>query len=343
LTQNPYKYTGPLDPVNDKNICVPRLDDIKRVIGGIKKGEYWAILGPRHVGKTTFLRQIQHRYTYSNHIFLYFNFKDSPSNEEKLYQRLIDKFMGEIPGDKPKNLKNRWKDEGPNIRFFYFLEKFTPKAEIQKIILLFDDIDNIPSLDKFLRVWRNLYHKRFLEKKLEKYALILTGSKDLIEETIGETSPFNIAEILKLKDFSHEESMKLIEKPMKQLNIKIDPEAKAYLLSQVSGHPQLLQQACYILADRTYAANKSITKKDAEEVKKVLFKENQNLNMLENDLKSNDTLRKLLKDILKGKKIIYHPKQAFSFWGVGPIKEQDPYCTIRNPLYEEIIKRNRGF
>ena len=58
MKKNPYKFRGPLDLDKDKLVLVTRSYDLDRVCNGIKNGEYWAILGPRQIGHTTFLRQI---------------------------------------------------------------------------------------------------------------------------------------------------------------------------------------------------------------------------------------------------------------------------------------------
>ena len=338
MTRNPYKYTVPLDPVNDRHTWISRAESTDQVIDGIKKGDYWSLLVPRYIGKTTFLNQLMNRFT--NARYLYFSFKKPPATEEKLYRMLIHRFMAEIPSNQTGTIDRAWKGEKPDLRFFEFLIKFRPTNGNQKIVLLFDDIDYVPSLGDFLIVWRNLYHERYYKKTLNKFTVVLTGSANLIAKTRGPTSPFNITKIIAIKDFSDEESAALIEKPMKQLYINIEPEAKAYLLSQMSGHPQLLQHACHILVDRVNPGDKTIKKKDVDESKQVLLKKNPCLNMLKDDINKDETLKKFLQDILEGKKIKFLSHKELALWGVGPIVERDSYCAIRNKLYEEVIKRN---
>jgi hypothetical protein len=338
VPRNPYKYSGPLDPVNDRHTWISREESINQVIEGIRKGDYWVVLVPRYIGKTTFLNQLRNRFATAR--YLYFSFKKPPANEKKLYQLLIHRFTSEIPSNQTVTIDRAWKGEKPNLRFFEFLKKFKPGGGEQKIVLLFDDIDHLTSLGDFLIVWRNLYHESYYNKILSRYTVLLTGSVNLIAKTRGPNSPFNIARIVEIKDFSDEESAALIEIPMKQLNIRIEPEAKAYLLSLVAGHPQLLQHACHILVDRVNRADKTIKKKEVDEAKKVLLKKNPSLKMLKDDIKKDETLKKFLHDILEGKKIIFHPHKEFSLLGSGPIVDRNSYCDIRNKLYEEIIKRN---
>ena len=119
MFKNPYKYTGPLDPAADGIVCVPRGKDIKRLINGINRGDYWAILGPRQIGKTTLLHLLKQQFPNSHH--LYFNFEVPPVNEENLYQLLMDRLMGEFPSTAIGNIRTK---EKPDFRFFEFLKKF---------------------------------------------------------------------------------------------------------------------------------------------------------------------------------------------------------------------------
>jgi predicted AAA+ superfamily ATPase len=102
----PYKYKGPLDPIKDELVCIPRSDQVNQLIAGIKQGEYWVVLGPRQIGKTTFLRQIQE--AYKDAYYIYFNLQIELKTEENFYQWLIEEFEEEIPtqDSPPKEEKN---------------------------------------------------------------------------------------------------------------------------------------------------------------------------------------------------------------------------------------------
>jgi hypothetical protein len=333
LHKNPYKYTGPLDPAADAVVCVSRAKDIKRLINGINRGDYWAILGPGQIGKTTLLRLLKQQFPKSR--YLYFNFAVPPVDEENLYQLMTDRLMEEFPSVAIGNIRT---NEKPDFRFFEFLKKFNPKNDTQKIVLLFDKIDRLPSLGYFLHVWRNLYHERYHQKNLHRYAVIIIGSVDLIEKTGGPNSPFNIAKIFEMKDLSNEESAVLIENPMKQLNIKIEPEAKEYLLHQVSGHPQLLQHLCHLLVEMAVKNHKNVNITEVDKAITGLFKTNSTLDILGRHLKENKKLASLVKKILKGETKVYYPYKEFSFAGVGAIVDHQGFCSIRNNIFARFLK-----
>ena len=160
MTENPYKYTGALDPVKDKLVCTPRTSDIKRVISGVKNGVYWNILGSRQVGKSTFLRQIQNHF--KDAYCLSFTLDVSPEEIKNFYQWLMDKIRDAIPTRKRRIKIN--KNLEPKQRFLDFLERFQPRED-KKIILLFDEIEGTPLLKDFLDLCKSIHESRFHKKQ----------------------------------------------------------------------------------------------------------------------------------------------------------------------------------
>jgi energy-coupling factor transporter ATP-binding protein EcfA2 len=331
---NPFRYKGPLDLEEDKLVCVPRSDQVKKIIMGINKGYYWSILGPRQIGKTTFLRQIQHEHPNAYH--LYFNFEATPSSDENFYPWLVKEILRKIPS-KQKALADDWDDEEPEFSFYTFLEKFTPRDAVKKVIFLFDEIDNLPFLRTFLHIWRKIFHERSDIVELNRYSVVLTGSVDLIALTIGPNSPFNIAEIFCMSDFSPGESAVLIDEPFKKFGIEIETKAKGKLISQISGHPQMLQHACHFLYSKAKASNSPIKEKDVDYAIEDLLMTNSSLDTLKQDIKMNDILEYLLNNIIEGKKVKFHTNKEFSVSGAGAITEKKSFCDIRNEVYRKCI------
>lgn len=331
----PYEYKGPLEPIKHERVCISRTDQVNEVIAGIETGEYWTILGPRQIGKTTFLRQIQE--AYKDAYYIYFNLQIELKTEENFYQWLIEEFEEAIPAeDIPAKEENHHE---PARKFFNFLKRFKPTQD-KKIILLLDEIEGSPYLKDFLNIWMTVYHKRYNIKALEKYCVVIAGSVDLIGLTMGPKSPFSIAKNLYMKDFSHEESGKLIDRPFAEMGINITPGAKEKLIFDISGHPQMLQQTCSILADLALHQGKNtIEENTIDDAINILLKNNDTIDILRNDLKGNTNLGYLASDILNGKKEKFHLYKELAISGAGCIVE-DPnsFCAIRNKIYEMFIK-----
>jgi serine/threonine protein kinase len=333
MIKNPYQYNGPLEPGKDKLVLIPRNDILKRVVKGINKGDYWAIFGPREIGKTTFLRQLAHRLNKSTYP-ISFNLQVSPKSVDTFYQSIIDRLLEKIPSKK-EEIKRKYHDLPHG--FLDFLEDFTPRVN-KKILLLFDEIEGAPSVKDFLKIWRTVYNDRYHKKGFRRYAIVLTGSSELLSLATGKTSPFNISEQLYMKDFSAEESERLIRIPFGKLNIKIDPGAKTKLKTQIKGHPQMLQQACYELVELALKEKKVISEDDVETAINILFKRNTAIDLLKFELKKDKKIKKLIKDILTGVKKTYHLYKEYSIAGAGCIiEDSSSNCAIRNKVYEKFL------
>jgi hypothetical protein len=134
MMKNPYKFIGPLDPVEDKIVCMPRSKEKTRVLSGVMNGDYWTILGPRQIGKTTFLRQLMSEL--STFHCIYINFEVSPKTDEKFYKWIIERIVESIETDSSGKGIDKWKNFGPELHFLNFLEKFLPK-ENKRIVFFF--------------------------------------------------------------------------------------------------------------------------------------------------------------------------------------------------------------
>jgi tRNA A-37 threonylcarbamoyl transferase component Bud32 len=334
---NPYKYTGPLDIVEDRLVFIPRREESDRVINGIGEGKFWAIMGPRQIGKSTFLRQLENIMT--THFYcLSFSFETFPPGEENFYQWLIQQFCHQIPSEPVKDTREV-EQFASHFKFYYFLEKFEPKERNKKIILFFDEIERIPSVKNFLHLWRQVFHERNRIQGLHRYNIVITGASDLLALTAGPNSPFNIAEKLYLRDFSYRETTKLIDEPFTRLGISIDKNARKEIISQTSGHPQLTQQACRFLVDTARKEDRGIVKNDVDKAIDYLFKESTNLDTLKLTMENNSKLERVIRDILGGAVLKYYPRKEFWVTGAGPIVEdENQCCAIRNKIYERFLR-----
>ena len=333
MHHNPYKFNGSLDPVKDKPVCIPRLEEINKVITGLMKEDYWAVLGPRLIGKSTFLKQVKSTSANAHHVF--FNFRAAPSENNDFHQWFINKLENEIPSKRTK-VPIRWRQSAPELELFNFLEKFTPKDDKQ-IIMIFDDIGYLPYAESFLSTWKRVFHERNYKIGFRRYSIIISGANDVLDLISGPTSPFNIAKTIYMKDFSKTESEILFDEPLKQLNIRMEPQVREELLSRLAGHPQLLQHALYLLVEKAYTSNQIITAKEVRYTLEMLKVKNSTLDILRETITKNSRFKQLVEDILCGRRKKFYPHKDFYLLGAGAIVNQDDYCAIRNPLFEEFL------
>ena len=337
MKTNPYKYKGPLDPIKDNDVCVERSAAVERVVQGLMNGDYWTIYGSSQSGKTTFLHLIESNLTNAHVVYLSCDFP--PENEKQFYPWLIKRMVEEIPSETVENLDNKWESESPDLTFVHFLTTFKPKDNEKKIVLLFDEIEKLPSIASFLHIWRFIFHRRLDRIELKRFAIVLTSSSNLAAMTLVPGSPYNIAENYFLKDFSDEESGRLIDKPFRDLNVKIEETAKMKLISHISGHPQLLQHACHYLADLALSEKRAIREKDIEKAINDLLLNSIAIDTLKQDVLRNERLQQLVIDILSGKQKKFYIFRDFSFAGAGCIiEDENSFCAIRNEVYKTFLR-----
>lgn len=348
MEENPFKFIGPLEPGKD-DLVIFRRPELDNVISGIGKGEYFAILGPRQIGKSTFLNLIWDEIKDSFHC-IYIDLESLSGDERELYRKIIVQFdtVGTINGKNPASISGV--DLNASFFFEQFLVKFQPLNE-KKVVLLLDEIDGIPGLDFFLKSWRRIYHLRQHDKDYRKYIIVTCGSSDLVNLTIGRTSPFNIAKKIFLSDLKMEESFELINRPFIEASkikhplseIEFEGSAKKELLSQLSGHPQLIQHACSLLVERAYniglrGSIPIISKDDIYHIVDILKIKNDSCINLINNLRSYPDLKKLVTDILSGRKRSFLPNSKYSMLGAGAITNHNNLCVMRNKLYKTIAE-----
>lgn len=331
---NPYKFTGPLYPEKDALVCIPRKNELNKVITGIRNDDYWAILGPRQIGKTTFLRQLMQEL--AAYHCIYINLEISPQSHEGFYAWIIEQIQDKIPAQAQENQTINQNDYGPEVNFYNFLKNFKP-VENRKIILFLDEIEKAPLVSSFLHAWRKVFHERNDQPELNRYSVVIAGAADLIALTMGPTSPFNIAQKLYLQDFNPAQIHTLIEKPLAESGISISPEVVSAMQEETEGHPQLLQHACHIMLENIDENAKNLTIEDYQQAKNQFFVENDSLRTLDYELKHNKVLMGILSKILSGEQVSYFQHQEIAITGAGPIKQNKGFCIIRNSIYRTLI------
>ena len=335
MQNNPFKFIGPLDPEQDKQICVSRTDALDQVITGIRQGDYWTILGPRQIGKTTFLRQLKHQL--GSHTCIYINLEAPTNNDQAFYKMIMTSIIEQAAPDTPAEIMSRWKDFGPELNFYFFLKYFQPEKDVS-VVLMFDEIEKTSVVRSFLHIWRKIFNERYDHKEFDKYSVIIAGTVDIISLTVGPTSPFNIAKKQIMSELSEKECRKLISGTCKKMEIAMDENAQVRLYNETGGHPQLLQHLCYIMVETALAEKKKkLREKDIDKAIETLVVENDNLRTLKKEIETNKILENVVRRILNNEDVEYMAYQDLSITGTGPIARNGNYCKIRNNLYKKMI------
>jgi signal transduction histidine kinase/transcriptional regulator with GAF, ATPase, and Fis domain len=212
------------------------------VCRGIIRGKYYSVLGPRRIGKTTFLKQVKARIEkeHANFKCVYIDLRAMKTATPELF----------YPGFAQKISEILALSSYPQVESVEKLDAFILSSldSIQgNIILLLDDIEHIPEyITNDLLVRFRMYHQaRERERIYKRLSVIISGSTNLLEFTMGKVnSPFNIAHPVLLSDLDHAAGSELIDNIMILNRKQMDPPAKEKILAQTNGHPYLLSRIC---------------------------------------------------------------------------------------------------
>ncbi len=340
--KNVFKYEEPLDPENDKDSLVPRQHQINEIISGIRKGKFWAVYGPRKIGKTTLLNQIRYELDRAYQC-IYIDCRNSPNDPKLFYDWFCDEILQKTGVNKAEIYKTHSHEvEAPYEDLYHFLSSFgkTQKPKGMSSIFLIDDIEHVPALEHFLGIWRRIH-----ESKNSNYdhmnisSVVITGSTNLIKLTVGESSPYNVAKQMQMEDFSKDDFFELSDRVFKHnKQILFKDREKSYLHSRLSGHPQMALHALDKLASRQKENSKPITRGDVDKALKDLLEENTCLKILKHQIRNDEQLQELIIDIFEGKEIPFFRHDEYSLKGTGIIKKDGKdQCTFRNEIFKDYL------
>jgi len=226
---NPFYFRGPLNPDDPScpSTLVWREDLLKELLEDVYKTRYSLILGPRQTGRTTLAYQLSSRLRENVRNIVCFiecgtlggsteaNVVDSIYS--KVFQRFIEK--SSEPGnegffDRLDSIKNH-----PKPQTFYELSTFLDKVLINavglnRIVLILDEIEaisqeNLINVLSMFRAIFNSYHDRRVDPR---YCVIMATTRNLTALDLGYGSPYNIAEIRNVRNFSPEQVREMLNK-----------------------------------------------------------------------------------------------------------------------------------
>jgi hypothetical protein len=203
-----------------------------------KGGRYFTLYAPRQTGKTTFVEQLMKRLDRRQFFPAMISFESLAGLEEFTFYRELGKRL-----DRMGNFPFAIPEMSSRHDFEDFLSAL--KTQIpQKLCLIIDDCDAIDGsrLGDFLHLIREVFHARGQSYNL--HSLILISVRNLAEIDLGDASPFNIGEELRLRFFIREETYDLIGQYEAESGQQFAPEAKQQLFYETQGQPELVNVLC---------------------------------------------------------------------------------------------------
>ena len=338
-----FKYEQPLHPEKDRDILVKRQNQVNEIINEILRGKFWAIYGPRKIGKTTLLNQVKHELS-GPYRCIYVDCRNSPNSPQHFFQWFMNKVQEELGIKSPDLIDaNQDRTDAPYENLTDFLQNLLIDKQEgdQGLIFLIDEIEQVPALEDFLGCWRRIHEARHNNDKLKTIkSVVVTGSTNLIKLSIGESSPYNIAKQIQLEDFSKEDFLDLCDRIFnKDTQVLFTEKDKNYLYNQLGGHPQMVQHALNELALSQQKKDAPITRPDVNNALKNLREHNTCLKILKHQVRNDDQLQELIIDISKGKTPIpFFRHDEYALKGTGVIRKgKKGECAFRNKLFKSYL------
>jgi hypothetical protein len=301
--------------------------------------KYLLVIEPRQQGKTSFVNRLMYRVaaTLNGMVIAYVDTSTIDHSTEancyhSLCQRILDQWQEFLPPDQrpviPTN-SSEWRS------FLHGVAAHAREGN-RRILIVLDEIGaaGFPNAISFFSVLREVYSSRQAQAAFRNLTFLLVGAfrpRDLIQDE--SISPFNVAQRLRLPDFTLVQVQALVAKGGW-------PEEQRLVIGErihhwTDGHPYLTQLLCSYLEPVARPA-------DVDQVVERLQREDLNhlpplLQALNKDVK----LRDYVDGIRAGKRIKFYPQanqRQARLELLGVLKSDgDGSCSIRNRIYDQAL------
>lgn len=123
------------------------------------------------------------------------------------------------------------------------------KGSVPAIIVMLDEAEHLDRIDGSLPFLRNIFSR--LSEDQASFMLILSGKLNLFRRIKELHSPLaRFFNPISLSEFSPEESLEAIEKPLRVAGYRITPEVKELIAKTSEGHPYIIQVFGFYLCEK---------------------------------------------------------------------------------------------
>lgn len=261
-----YQFGGSL-PKNDPSYVTRQADS--DLYNSLKAGEFCYVLNSRQMGKSSLRVRVMQRLQQEGIACADVDISVIDATPEQWYAGIIDR-IAECFSLQNFDISAWWENYpllSPAQRFRKFIENILLKSITTNIVIFFDEIDSILSLefnsDDFFATIRECYNRRADKYDYRRLTFAILGvstPSDLIQDK--QRTPFNIGKAIDLTGFQFKEAkplehgLKAVGNP--QVLIKV-------VLDWTGGQPFLTQKVCQLLVQSAKEQNTSITADKSKE------------------------------------------------------------------------------
>lgn len=247
-SENPYFHRG---PIRKPEYFFGRNQEVTSVLSLLKNNQSVSVVGPRRIGKTSFLLHIshpeimaQHGLSPDEHIFVYIDCGGlSDLNQADFYRLILEETEDQLL-DQGLEVDMRLPETMTYRQFERSLRRLSRQGF--KLIYVLDEFELMSenhNLDAdFFSGLRGLTARHNVSYLTASQAHLLELS--YAEGVLG--SPFfNIFAVQHLALFNREEALQLIHQPSQATGVTFSDEMVDFLLDLVGYHPMFLNIACF--------------------------------------------------------------------------------------------------
>ena len=263
---------GVASPLTDDNLFFGqnRSDTISELYGKYLQGEHGGLFGLRRIGKTSILNLLQRRIEQNCGVAIYFDctkYHHLKWNSflhqiiKELYIKYSDDTNEIATPILPKsfainNSEERYSEEKASLSFEEDLKLIYDNLEKHRILLIFDEIEQISFETSPSQSWCNGNDALFFWQTLRSisqtdnriFSFVITGvNPKCIEDSKinGQPNPiFNVLAPQYVTLFSYNDVKKMVSSIGAHLGLQFEEEIYAKLVDDYGGHPFLTRQVC---------------------------------------------------------------------------------------------------
>ncbi len=307
------------------------------VLMHLRAMDYLLVIEPRQQGKSSLINHLICHPALNDMAFAYLDVTTPDhSTEATWYQTLCPRILRQLRSFIPRN---QWPTVPRNSvewrEFLCDVAMFAADAQ-RRLVIALDEIGAVsfPGATEFFSVLRDVYNSRQAETEFKHLTFLLAGAfhpRDLIQD--DKISPFNIAQRVRLPDFTLAQVRELVGKGSWS-GEQADALAQR-IYYWTDGQPYLTQLLCSYLEATATPADVDVG------IERLRREDENHLPPLIDRLRSNEKLSQYVQRIMSGERMKFYPQEhrrQAELELLGVIKaDPEGYSCIRNRICEEIL------
>jgi len=304
----------------------------------IDKGRYFTIIAPRQSGKTTYFQLLFDTLKAQGYTPIGVTFESLKSISQEKFYRTFSRQLKQELSLFDIDLDLPITDHIDLQEYFEDLQTESAKTNPKKIVLVLDEFEDIPSevMSDILHSFRKIYHR---SQFYALHSVILVGVSTLSELLVAgsASSPFNIADELKISYFTFEETHALIHQYVQESGQLFEADVIQAIYDNTNGQPGLICALCEHLIQKKTDHEQTIVLDDFYPTLKHFLTERSDKNILNIVQKSREKKEFMLRVLFSNIPIPFTVDEpAISYLTAhGVIDNVKGFVDIPVPLYNK--------